>query len=102
MVATEWINAVCAGEAVGSVDWYDRMGWIWVLDSECGLWMAGGRSRLLGAAVIVGLERVKPAVVVSQRAFLLLFMLYSLDDRPPVVALQLSNERGVSSGRGRR
>lgn len=27
-VATEWINAVCAGEAVGSVDWYDRMGWI--------------------------------------------------------------------------
>lgn len=49
--------------------------------------MAGGRSRLLGAAVIVGLERVKPAVVVSQRAFLLLFMLYSLNDRPPVVAL---------------
>lgn len=46
-VATEWINAVCAGEAVGSVDWYDRMGWAgWVgileLDSgSSGLWMAG-------------------------------------------------------------
>lgn len=50
--------------------------------------MAGGRSRLLGAAVIVGLERVKPAVVVSQRAFLpfLLFLLL-FDDRPPVAAL---------------
>lgn len=42
-VATEWINAVCAGEAVGSVDWYDRMGWdsgAWVLDSE--LWIVDG------------------------------------------------------------
>lgn len=68
------------------MDWYDRMGWDLVLDSERGLWMAGGRSRLLGAAVIVGLERVKPAVVVSQRAFLPFD--YSLDDRPPVVALR--------------
>lgn len=68
------------------MDWYDRMGWDLVLDSERGLWMAGGRSRLLGAAVIVGLERVKPAVVVSQRAFLPFD--YSLDDRPPVVAFK--------------
>lgn len=54
------------------MDWYDGMGWIGVLDSECvdcG-WLEEGR-KLLGAAVIVGLERVKPAVVVSQRAFLL-------------------------------
>lgn len=50
--------------------------------------MAGGRSRLLGAAVIVGLERVKPAVVVSQRAFLLPFIMYSFDDRPPIAALR--------------
>lgn len=58
------------------------MGWIGVLGSECvdcG-WLEEGR-KLLGAAVIVGLERVKPAVVVSQRASLL------FDVRlPPAVA----------------
>ena len=86
------------------MDWYDRMGWdvagFGALD--CG-WLEDGRG-LLGAAVIVGLERVKPVSVVSQRAFLLLYIL-SLDVLPSYgcsVGCAPSNERGVSSSRGRR
>lgn len=85
--------------------WIGMIGWVgtecWIRSVDCGLWMAGGRSRLLGAAVIVGLERVKPAVVVSQRAFPSFYS--SLDNRSSgCCSVALSNERGLSSGRGRR
>lgn len=65
--------------------WIGMIGWVGSGAElgcvDCGLWMAGGWSRLLGAAVIVGLKRVKPVVVVSQRTsllFLLLFCFLSL------------------------
>lgn len=66
------------------MDWDDRMGWDVVGFAgfgalDCG-WLEDVRG-LLGAAVIVGLERVKPVSVVSQRAFLLLYNL-SLDVLP--------------------
>lgn len=73
--------------------WIGMIGWVglcWI--RSFGLWMAGGCSRLLGATMIVGLERVKPVVVVSQRAFLLYI---PLDGRPSTsVGLdEPSNER---------
>lgn len=42
------MQSVCAGEAVGSVNWYYRMSWAVVgilgagFGEVCGLWMAGG------------------------------------------------------------
>lgn len=67
--------------------WIGMIGWdgteCWIRSVDCG-WLEEGRG-LLGAAVIVGLERVKPAVVVSQRAFPSLFSLL-LTTVPPTVA----------------